>query len=208
MAKKPSCIHFNSGRKLQLRQELHDIVYDRTHTKFEERINEIRTKNMVAMNYSWDGFTYQGEYYGMTPEPPPPTWTVFKRSDGTLLTKTETAVYRLQLHQRQVLQRNQKLHDSLVPAMDLLLAEREKVLKVEGAMVMSTIGSILNLAKHIEDYKRLLPQLLHEHLNIVALECECQVPRMTDKEIDAAVAKYGHYINAIKKRQLLYVIRP
>lgn len=209
MTTKPTCIHHSPARKMALRQELYDIIYERTLKHFEEALTEIRTKNMALTGYSWDGFMHAGVYYGQ-PFPKIQTPTFIRNSDGkeVLMSGVQRAQYKARQHQLQSNQRNQKLDATLAPAMDQLVASREKVERVEGVMVMSTLGSVLNLAQHVEDQKLLLPALLHTHLDEVATECACQPPRLSAAELEVAKGKYGHYINKIRQRQLIYLIKP
>lgn len=186
----PPCIHKTPARKIAVRDALYGIVYQRTHERFAEQLLDIRNKNRIAMGYSWDGFTHRGVYYGQDFERIPGPHTVWATPDGKRLTAVQAAEHRAQLHRDQVHRRNQRLDDSLVADMDQLLADREEAEKVEGAMVRSTLGTILNSAQAVSDYKRLLPSLLHPHLDQVATECSCEVPTLSDAQIDAIRAKH------------------
>lgn len=179
----PPCIHKTPARKIALRDELYDIVYERTHQHFEETLTAIRDKNRLTLGYSWDGFTHRGVYYGT---PIHPGWT---------------AVTKYQV-------RNQKLDASLVPAMDQLLAERQEVEQVEGVMVRTILGTVLNASQCVGDYKRLLPSLLHPKLTEVEGECACYFPPLPQSTIYAIKARHGKYIGLIQRRQLIYLLVP
>lgn len=206
--KPPPCIHNTPALKLALRDELYDIVYERTHERFTAILQDIRDKNRINMGYDWDGFTHRGVYYGQPLEKLPHPNTRFQTSDGKLLTAVECAQHRARLRQKQMHQRNQKLDAGLVPAMDLLLADRDEAEKVEGTMVRSMLGAILNTSRAVGDYRRLLPSLLHPRLDEEEAKCSCQVPNLSDAEIDALKAKHGRYIGLISRRQMIYLLVP
>lgn len=196
----PPCVHNTPACKIALRDALYGIVYERTHERFNELLTDIREKNRLTCSYSWDGFTHRGVYYGQS-IPKMPLSTV-------QMTRVQMAKYKASWHQMVSNRRNQKLDATLVPAMDQLLAEREEVEQGEGTMVRTILGTILNSAQAVGDYKRLLPSLLHLHLTEVEAECSCVVPRLTDAQVDAIKAKHERYISLIQKRQLIYLLTP
>lgn len=196
----PPCVHKTPARKIALRDALYDLVYERTIERFNETLTDIRAKNRVAMGYTWDGFTHRGVYYGQpigkVPHPEQP------------MTVVALAKYKAQMHMHLLALQNQKLDASLAPALDLLIAEREEIEKVEGVLVRSTLGSILNCSKAVSDYIALLPSLLHPHLMQVLGECSCTVPYLSTAELQQIKAKHKHYIGLIQRRQLIYLLVP
>jgi hypothetical protein len=184
MEKKLPCIHNNGSMRLKLRDDLYSIVYERGNFRLRERLDEIIKKNVLYTRQPYEAFTYKGEFHSI----------------GVLDPKAKpSATYEI---------KRQFLHDSLRPAMDLWLADRNKVQEMEGPLVQAAISSVLASTKHVDSYMQLLPPFLHSRLREEQDRCSCVVEPISDDRKAELIRKYGKYINLIRERQVLYLLDP
>lgn len=193
------CIHNHPPMRERLREDLLEVLYAPIREKQQERLNNLIVQNTGLCGYTYYTFRYRGELFG--------TYALAK------LPPAHAPVLELRKakeQRRQVMYEaeNQRLDDSLHADMDRWLAERAELESHEEPLLRATLTSVLRITDHIDDYKRLLPQLLHDRLDEEAMRCACVTQPMPQDKFDEAIAKYGSYISVIKQRQVMYLLCP
>jgi hypothetical protein len=176
------CIHNMPALRLQLQKELYNIVYARYQRQSGEKIMSLIQKNQGLQRLAFPAFSYKGEKYSSIPE----------GARGA-----DRKIIRIPY---------QPLDKSLHAEMDAWLEAKADIEREEAVFVMNALSAVLKSTTNINDYIRLLPELLHPHLHYVASLCECQVQSMTDEQVERLLATHGRYINVIRERQLRYLL--
>jgi len=209
--KPPPCIHNTPALKIALRDELIQVVYSRSYTKFAQVLDDIQMRNATFMGYSIYAFTYKSVYYGPTIMP---TKDDLQKMNLPPRSPVATGIRKQawdNVHAVRVA--NRALHaQQLAPGfhaeMDQLLADKKELELEELPMVQATLTSVLNSSPAITDYEKLLPAICHPLLDEVRGRCSCAVQSLTDEQLERVRTKHGRYINIIAQRQLLYLIAP
>lgn len=168
--------------KIALRTELHEICYQLSLDKLEERLMDLIRRNCNRMGHVWPVFSYKGTLHiekGLVIDPK---------------MKAKDKYYVL----------NQRLDPTLHAEMDKWL-NYQQTLKSESQLVTSTLTSVLNSTSHVGDYLTMLPDLLHDRLNEVSERCTCTTVPMTQERRQQVLSTQGRYINLIRERQVLYL---
>lgn len=99
-----------------------------------------------------------------------------------------------------------RLHPSLVPAMEDYLKDTNLVNSQEMPYVVGFINQVLNASNNFEDYLKAFPSVLHPPLEKLIASCPYHNRKLTDKEIEKIQAKNSKQIDMIKQRLVTNLI--
>ena len=99
-----------------------------------------------------------------------------------------------------------RLHPSLVTAMEDYLKDVEVLNQQEIPYVIGFITQVLNASNDFEDYLKTFPPILHPPLEKLIAPCPCHNRKLTDKEIETLQAKNTKQIDLIKQRLVTNLI--
>ena len=99
-----------------------------------------------------------------------------------------------------------RLHPSLVTAMEDYLKDVEVLNQQEIPYVIGFITQVLNASNDFEDYLKTFPPILHPPLEKLIASCPYHNRKLTDKEIERLQAKNTKPINLIKQRLVTNLI--
>lgn len=99
-----------------------------------------------------------------------------------------------------------RLHPSLIPAMEDYLEEVLHLNSQEMPHVIGFITQVLNASNDFEDYLKAFPSVLHPPLEKLIASCPYHNRKLTDKEIEKLQAKNTKQIDLIKQRLVTNLI--
>ena len=99
-----------------------------------------------------------------------------------------------------------RLHPSLVTAMEDYLKDVEVLNQQEIPYVIGFITQVLNASNDFEDYLKTFPPILHPPLEKLIASCPCHNRKLTDKDIEKLQTKNAKPINLIKQRLVTNLI--
>lgn len=165
--------------KYELSQSLIASVYGGLKERHHEAIEGIAKRNTVLnpINAVIQCFTYKGQIYN---------YTHFK-----------TGVIPWAI-------RRAGLHSSLHAEMDAILKEKQIVADTERPYVLSLITRAMNKTNSIEDYKLMLPDCLHDELNMYPNWVTTR--ELTDEQVQEFIQNNEKALNFLRIRKVLDLI--
>lgn len=97
-----------------------------------------------------------------------------------------------------------RLHPDLLPQMEAWHAE-DVALSQEQKVVLGALTAILNASNHVEDWRLLLPEYLHEVLRPYEA-CNPEAKRLSTEAIEAVRAKTFKGLLPLKQRMVLNLL--
>lgn len=99
-----------------------------------------------------------------------------------------------------------RLHKSLVPSMDVYLAELSELNNRELPFVLGFINQVLNSSDNLHDYIRALPESVHRPLKDVIAQCGCKTASLSELELQNLLVRNAASINLMKQRMVLNLL--
>jgi hypothetical protein len=99
-----------------------------------------------------------------------------------------------------------RLDKSLVPTMDLYLAELAEVNDKEMPFVLGFITQVLNSSDNLHDYIRALPPSVHKPLKDIIAQCGCKTASLSELELQNLLIRNTASINLMKQRMVLNLL--
>lgn len=96
--------------------------------------------------------------------------------------------------------RRNRLLAALRDEMDSYLMDMDKLNNHELPYVLGFINQVLNASCDLADYLRVLPEAVHQPLQVLVATCPCRTTQLTETKVEQLVNKNSEPINLMKQR--------